>query len=112
MNLDHFDASVMTILLIMRHLIINDQEPIAKIHVSQLSQIQQFLVSQKFILQRYRVQNFGSTRESLIECVASLMSTVFYGTVPGSAEIFVDSLKSMKSRISLRLKIRSIAYAA
>ena len=52
MNLDHFDASVMTILLIMRHLIINDQEPIAKIHVSQLSQIPQFLVSQKFILQR------------------------------------------------------------
>ena len=111
MNLDHFDASVMTISLIMRHLIINDQEPIAKIHVSQLSQIPQFLVSQKFIL-RYRVQNFGSTRESLIECVASLRSTVFYGTVPGSAENFVDSFKSMKYRISLRLKIRSIAYAA
>ena len=61
MNLDHFDAFAMTILLIMRRSIINDQGPIAKIHVSQLSQIQQFLVSQKFILQRYRVQNFGST---------------------------------------------------
>ena len=59
MNLDHFDAFAMTISLIMRHSIINDQEPTVKIHVSQLSQIPQFLVSQKFIVQS--TQNVGKT---------------------------------------------------